>query len=127
MSVSVTFRFTLCIVTVRMGSVPILPVKRTITIGTMLKFNGDGHGHGDGDGMCKQTFTALPSSYFFLTACCRCCIFSRPEGEARYCKNTAGNGCHLPQPPVRMFYLLHVVPSYTALFNMIQLLKFRFF
>ena len=81
--------YIVCIVTVRMGSVPILPVKRTITIGTMLKFNGDGHGHGDGDGMCKQTFTALPSTYFFLTACCRCCIFSRPEGEVKYCKNTA--------------------------------------
>ena len=40
-------------VTVRMDSVPILPVKRTATIGTMLKFDGDG------DGTCKQTLTSL--------------------------------------------------------------------
>ena len=36
----------------RMGSVPIsvpiLPIKRTVTIGTMLNFDGDG------DGTCKQ-------------------------------------------------------------------------
>ena len=36
----------------RMGSVPILPVKRTITIDTMLYFDGDGHG----DSTCKQAF-----------------------------------------------------------------------
>ena len=54
----------------RMGSVPILPIKRTMTKGTMLNFDGDGDGdgdghgdgHGDGDGTCKQTFT--------LPACC---------------------------------------------------------
>ena len=34
----------------RMGSVPILSIKRTITIGTMLYFDSDGDG--DGDGMC---------------------------------------------------------------------------
>ena len=48
----------------RMGSVPILPIKRTITKSTMLNFDGDGDGHGDGDGdgdgTCKQTFT-LPA------------------------------------------------------------------
>ena len=38
----------------RMGSVPILPVKWTITIGIMLYFDGDGDRHGDGDGTCKQ-------------------------------------------------------------------------
>ena len=44
-------------VTVRMGSVPILPVKRTVTIGTILKFDSDGDGHGDGT--CKQTLISL--------------------------------------------------------------------
>ena len=39
----------------RMGSVPILPIKWTITIGTRLNFDSDGDGHGDGDGTCKQT------------------------------------------------------------------------
>ena len=34
----------------RMGSVPILPVKRTVTIGVMLYFDRDG------DGTCKQSF-----------------------------------------------------------------------
>ena len=33
----------------RMGSVPILRVKRTVTTGTMLYFEGDG----DGDGTCR--------------------------------------------------------------------------
>ena len=37
----------------RMGSVPILSVKRTASIGTILNFDGDG----DGDGTCKQTCT----------------------------------------------------------------------
>ena len=37
----------------RMGSVPILPIKRTVTIGVMLYFDGDRDG--DGDGTCKQT------------------------------------------------------------------------
>ena len=37
--------------------VTILPVKWTVTIGTMLNFDGDGDGHRDGDGTCKQTFT----------------------------------------------------------------------
>ena len=41
----------------RMGSVPNLPVKRSVSIGTMLNFDGDGHGHGDGT--CKQALNAL--------------------------------------------------------------------
>ena len=36
-----------------MGSVPILPIKWTITIGIMLNFDGDG------DGTCKQALTPL--------------------------------------------------------------------
>ena len=39
----------------RMGSVPNLPIKQSISIGTMLNFDGDGHRHGDGK--CKQAFT----------------------------------------------------------------------
>ena len=38
----------------RTGSVPILPVKQTVTIGIMLYFDGDGHRDGDGDGTYKQ-------------------------------------------------------------------------
>ena len=38
----------------RIGSVPILPIKQTVTIGIMLNFDGDGDRHGDGDGTCKQ-------------------------------------------------------------------------
>ena len=44
------------LLTDRMGSVPILSVKRTVSIGTMLYFDGDGDGHGDGDGTFKQAF-----------------------------------------------------------------------
>ena len=38
----------------RMGSEPILSVKRSLSIGTMLNFDSDCDGHGDGDGTCKQ-------------------------------------------------------------------------
>ena len=37
----------------RMGSEP----NRSVTIHTMVNFEGDGHGHGNGNGMCKQAFT----------------------------------------------------------------------
>ena len=48
----------------RMGSVPILSVKRTVSIGTMLYFDGDR----DGDGTCKQAFTVVfqMSIFFYL-------------------------------------------------------------
>ena len=36
-----------------MGSVPILSVKRSVSIGTMINFDG----HGGGDGTCKQALT----------------------------------------------------------------------
>ena len=42
----------------RMGDVPILSVKWSVSIGTMINFDGDRDGHGDGDGTCKQAFTA---------------------------------------------------------------------
>ena len=41
----------------RMGSVPILPVKWTVTIGTMINVDGDGHGHVHGT--CKQALTTF--------------------------------------------------------------------
>ena len=41
-----------CMMTVRMGLEPILSVKRSVSIDTMIKFDGDIDGHGDG--MCKQ-------------------------------------------------------------------------
>ena len=41
----------------RLGSERILSVKRTITIHTMLNFDGDLDGHGDG--ICKQTLRIL--------------------------------------------------------------------
>ena len=40
--------------TKRMGSVPKLPVKQSVSIDTMLNFEGGGHGHGNGDGTCKR-------------------------------------------------------------------------
>ena len=45
--------------TERMGSLPSLPVKRSISIDTMLNFDGDGHGHGHGDNTCKQSRVCL--------------------------------------------------------------------
>ena len=52
-SVTVTVNFTL---TEKMGSEPNVSVKRSVSIGTMLNFDGDTDGHGDG--MCKQTLTS---------------------------------------------------------------------
>ena len=70
----------------RMGSVPILPIKQTVTIGIMLYFDGDGHGHGDG--MCKQALNNTDYSgtwnppttvwYFRVTSCKR-----RRSGQGR--------------------------------------------
>ena len=41
----------------RMGSKPVLSVKWSITIDTMLNIDGDRpDGDGHGDGTCKQTF-----------------------------------------------------------------------
>ena len=42
-----------------MGSVPILPFKRSVSISTMLKFDGDGDGDGDRDGTCKRTLSDI--------------------------------------------------------------------
>ena len=40
-----------------MSSVPILSVKRSVSIDTMINFDGDGDEHGDGDGTCKHAST----------------------------------------------------------------------
>ena len=40
----------------RMDVQPLLPVKVSVTIDTMLNFDHDFDGHGDGDVKCKQTF-----------------------------------------------------------------------
>ena len=42
--------------TVIMRSVPILSFKWSVSIDTMLNFDGDGHSDGDGDGTREQTF-----------------------------------------------------------------------
>ena len=38
-----------------MGTEPIQPVKWSVSIETMIHFDGDGDGDGHGDGTCKQT------------------------------------------------------------------------
>ena len=45
--------------TERIGSLPNLPIKRSVSIRTMLNFDGDGHGHGHGDNTCKQSRVCL--------------------------------------------------------------------
>ena len=42
----------------RMGTEPILSVKRSVSIDTMINFDGDGDGHGDRDGTCIQAFSS---------------------------------------------------------------------
>ena len=56
--VTVTVKFIIVLMmtarlTGRMGVEPILPVRQTVTIGTIVKLDGDGHG--DGIGTCKHT------------------------------------------------------------------------
>ena len=49
--------YIVCMVTVRMGFVPILSVKWYVPIGTMMNFDEDAIGHGNRDGKCKQTLS----------------------------------------------------------------------
>ena len=51
----------------RMDSEPNLSIKRSVTIGTMINFDGDRDGHGDGDGMCNVTFTCTVSMSISVT------------------------------------------------------------
>ena len=44
---------------VRIGVQPFLPMKVSITIGTMLNFYDEFDGHGDGNVTCKQTLVKL--------------------------------------------------------------------
>ena len=48
----------------KMGLPPILPIKRPITIGTMINLDGDCDDDGDGVGPCKQTLTWSHFSVF---------------------------------------------------------------
>ena len=52
----------------RMGLQPILPIKVSITIDTMLHFDSDfdGQSHGDVDVTCKQTFRGLCMSFRYV-------------------------------------------------------------
>ena len=43
----------------RMGTEPILSIKRSISIDTMINFDSDADG--DGDGTCKKAFTLGPA------------------------------------------------------------------
>ena len=47
--------YIVCIVTDRLSSIPILPIKQSVSIDTMINFDGNGDGHGDGT--CKQALT----------------------------------------------------------------------
>ena len=46
----------------RMGSTPILPIRRTVTIGIIVKLDGEGDGHSNGVSTCKHT---LKGTYSF--------------------------------------------------------------
>ena len=38
----------------KLGTEPNVSIKRSVSIDTMINFDGDGGGHGDEDGTCKQ-------------------------------------------------------------------------
>ena len=44
-------------VMVRMGSIPIPSIKQSVSIDTMINFDGDGDG--DGHGTCKRTLSRI--------------------------------------------------------------------
>ena len=50
----------------RMGTDPILPVKRSVSIDTMINFDGDGDRYGDGDGTYKQAFSNWHNSHHYI-------------------------------------------------------------
>ena len=52
-SVTVTVKFTL---TIKMGCKPILSIKQSVTIDTMMNFHNDNDEHRHTDGKCKQAF-----------------------------------------------------------------------
>ena len=47
----------------RMGTEPFLSVKRSVSIDTIVNFDGGGDGHRDGDGTCKQAFSLLKQAH----------------------------------------------------------------
>ena len=49
----------------RMGTEPILSIKESISMDTMINFDGDGDGHGDGDGTYKQALRLRLHAPFF--------------------------------------------------------------
>ena len=49
----------------RMSSTPILPIRRSVTIGTIIKLEGSGVGDGDEVGMCKQALNVKYHWYYF--------------------------------------------------------------
>ena len=55
-----------------MGSKPNLSVNRSITIGTMVNFDGDDYGHGHGDGTCKRAYSLY--SLHYLHTCANICM-----------------------------------------------------
>ena len=76
----------------RMGSEPNLSVKRSVSIGTMLNFDGDGHG--DGDGTCKQAFNQKCS--FLITR-----MHSSRMRTVRYSSRLLGGGGLLGGPAIQ--------------------------
>ena len=58
----------------RMGSKLNLSVKQSVTIGTMINFDGDGEGHGLGDDMSKWAFTTSKSVNWKVQSCIGICV-----------------------------------------------------
>ena len=61
-------------VMVRMGSMPIPSIKWSVSIDTMINFDGDGDGHRDGDDTCKHALTMgiLPIYFASLSLRVQC-------------------------------------------------------
>ena len=53
----------------RMCMEPILSIKQSVSIDTMINFDGDGDRHRDGDGMCKQALKNIRSRDSSLSLC----------------------------------------------------------
>ena len=69
----------------RMGREPILPVRQPVTIGTIIKLDGDGDGIGDGVGMCKQAFTTC------IRICSQDGLLQFPESTSSTRRNVIEN------------------------------------
>ena len=98
--------YIVCMVMVRMGSVPILSIKWSVSIDTISNFDVDGGGHRDEDGTCKQATDKQERSYIKKFS-----LIFRPQFSAYCCHSVHRGGGYLWSHILSGGYLWYQVPS----------------